>query len=248
MMPELRDQTIALSWRPTSPWFRASCCRDGSLAAIQPLWVHKTSKVPSMFEGVVTAHTCARSTSSACTSLGRHCNTTLPSQSSLYGSVHPHFASKVHASVRASGIENERYCATACATCPVLVECDRAAYETVVFTKTGVRGGSVLMDLSWFQWSQRALAPAKDRKSGRDHLEFRLPCRSKMVQDCNRRFGTHRFDHVPNTSQWSWHRSGAGIQHSARSAKHQVGGTTLSLARSETRWKHARDVSRYLLT
>ena len=31
-----------------SPWFTASCCRDGSLAVIQPLWVQKTSEVPSM--------------------------------------------------------------------------------------------------------------------------------------------------------------------------------------------------------
>ena len=30
-----------------SPWFAASCCRDGSLAVIQPIWVHKTSEVSS---------------------------------------------------------------------------------------------------------------------------------------------------------------------------------------------------------
>ena len=60
-----------------SPWFTASCCRDGSLAVIQPLWVQKTSEVPSMFHGVTTAHTCAHSTSNACTRLGRHCNTTV---------------------------------------------------------------------------------------------------------------------------------------------------------------------------
>ena len=44
-----------------------------------------------MFEGVATADTCTHSTSTACTSLGRHCNTT-----------HPRFG--------ASGIEKERYC------------------------------------------------------------------------------------------------------------------------------------------
>ena len=84
-----------------SPWFAASCCRDGSLAVIQPLWVQKTSEVPSMFEGVATVHTCAHPTS-ACTSLGRHCNITHPSQSSSHGYVHPHFAGNVHVTVRAS--------------------------------------------------------------------------------------------------------------------------------------------------
>ena len=109
-----------------SPWFTGSCCRDGSLAMIQPLWVQKTSKVPSMFEGVSTAHTCAHSTSNACTSLERHCNTAHPFQSSFFGSVHPRFAGNIHASVRASGIERERSCPTACATCPVFVGRDRS--------------------------------------------------------------------------------------------------------------------------
>ena len=60
----------------------------------------------------------------------RPCNTTHPSQSSSYGSVHPHFAGNLHASVRASGIEKERSCLTACATSPVLVVV--AASETGV--------------------------------------------------------------------------------------------------------------------
>ena len=65
---------------------------------------------------------------------------------------------------------------------------------------------------------QQALAPAKVWKSGRDRLEVRLPCRSKIVQDSNQRFGTQRLAHVPNTPQWSQHRSGTRFQHSARSA------------------------------
>ena len=69
-----------------SPWFTASCCRDGSLVVIQPFWVQKTSEEPSS-----------------------------------YVSVHPRFAAIVHASVRASGIEKEGYCPTACTTSPMLV-------------------------------------------------------------------------------------------------------------------------------
>ena len=55
-------------------------------------------------------------------------------------------------------------------------------------------------------------------KFGRLDLVFRLPCISKIVQDGNR-FGNQRHDHVPNTSQWSKHRSAAGFQNSAKGAK-----------------------------
>ena len=109
-----------------SPWSAASCCRDGSLAVIQPLWVQKTSEVSSIFEGVAATHTCAHSTSNACTSVGRQCSTTHPSQSFPYGSIHPHLAGNVHASVRASGAEKEGSCPTACATSPILVGRDRS--------------------------------------------------------------------------------------------------------------------------
>ena len=57
-----------------SPWFAASCCRDGLLAVIQPLWLQKTSKFPSMLEGVATTHNCEHWTSNARTSLGRCSN------------------------------------------------------------------------------------------------------------------------------------------------------------------------------
>ena len=53
-----------------------------------------------------------------------------------------------------------------------------------------------------FNWSVSS-CPAEVRKSGRENLEFRLPCSIKTFQDGNRHFGTQRHDHVPNTSQWS---------------------------------------------
>ena len=194
------------------PCFTASCCRDGSLAVIQPFWVQKTSEVPSMFEGAATAHTCAHPTSNACTSLERHCNATHPSRSSPHGSVRPHFADIVHASVRASGIEKEESCPPACATSPMLVGRDRS-----------FRNWSVHQDKN-----QRSVGPygsagfngstSSCPNSGRE-IQFRLPCSSKNVQDCNRHFGTQRHDRVPNASQWSQHRSCARFQNSARNAK-----------------------------
>ena len=60
---------------------------------------------------------------------------------------------------------------------------------------------------------QRALVQAKVWRSGRGQLELRSPRRSKLVPDSNRRFG------VPSTSQRSQHRSCAGFQNFARSAK-----------------------------
>ena len=99
-----------------SPWFAASCCRDGSLAVIQPLWVQETSRVPPRLDWVAGNHPCAHPMSNACTSLGRHFNTTHPSQASPSVSVHPRLAGGVLASVRASGIERDGSCRTTCAT------------------------------------------------------------------------------------------------------------------------------------
>ena len=53
--------------------------------------------------------------------------------------------------------------------------------------------------------------PAEVWTYGKADVEFQLPCSSNILQDGNRRFGTLRHDHVPNTSQWSQHRSGAGF-------------------------------------
>ena len=44
---------LLCTWISASPWFTASCCRDGSLAVMQPLWVQKTSAVP-VWEGIAT--------------------------------------------------------------------------------------------------------------------------------------------------------------------------------------------------
>ena len=89
-----------------SPWFTASCCRDGSLAVTQPIRVQESSQVPSMFEGVAVSHTCVFPTSSASTGSRRNVSTACLSQSSPYGSAHPH-AVDVHASVRVPGVEKE---------------------------------------------------------------------------------------------------------------------------------------------
>ena len=40
-----------VAYSNVSAWFIASCCSDGSLAVIPPLWFLKTSKVSSMLEG-----------------------------------------------------------------------------------------------------------------------------------------------------------------------------------------------------
>ena len=75
---------------------------------------------------------------------------------------------------------------------------------------------------------QQTLARAQGGESGGENLECRQP--PAVARLVNRRFETRRFDHVPNTSQWSRHRSGAGFQHSARRAKNELGGTTPSPA------------------
>ena len=99
---------------------------------------------------------------------------------------------------------------------------------------------------------QKALAPAEVWKCGRADLVFRLPCSSKIVQDGNQRFGTQRHDPVPNTSQWSQHRSGPGFQNFAKSAKNEVSGRLSAVSQGTTRavvcWKHSRTRAEVLLT
>ena len=170
-----------------------------------------------MFKGAATAHTCAHPTSNAYTSLGRHCSTTRPSQSSSSGSVHLHFAGNVYASVRASGIDKEGSCSAACAAALMLVGRDRSFRHWSIYQDKRPRWvgpcGSAVASMG-----QQSLSPAEVWKYGRSDVECRLPCSSKIVQDGNRRFGTQRHDHVPNMSQWSQHRSGAGVQSSAKGA------------------------------
>ena len=109
---------------PASPWFSASCCRDGPLAVIQAASGPGASEVPLMFVGVATAHTCAQSTSHACTSLGRHRNTTRPSQSSSHGSVRPHLAVTYVRPLEFLALKKQGSSSTTCATFLVLVDRD----------------------------------------------------------------------------------------------------------------------------
>ena len=107
-----------VSWRRAALVDRwPSCSQSGN---------RETSKVPPTSEQVATAHTCEHPTSNAVISLRKHCNTVHPSQSPSCGSVHPHFAGDVHASVTASDIEKERSCPTACTTSPMMVGLDRS--------------------------------------------------------------------------------------------------------------------------
>ena len=56
-VPWLRVPTIAFSGESSiTIVFKASCCSDGSLAVIQPLWFQKTSEVSSLLERMATAH------------------------------------------------------------------------------------------------------------------------------------------------------------------------------------------------
>ena len=64
-----------------SPWFAASCCRDGSLAVIQPIGAQIFFDVPPVSEGVSKFYACAHPTNNA--SLGRNCSTADPSRTSV---------------------------------------------------------------------------------------------------------------------------------------------------------------------
>ena len=49
------SKTLLRPGNSASPWFAASCCRDGSLAVIQPIWVQKTFEESSPYGNV---HVC----------------------------------------------------------------------------------------------------------------------------------------------------------------------------------------------
>ena len=120
------------------------------LAVHQPLCVQQTAEVPLISEGVAATHTRAHPTNNASTNVGRNCSTLHPSQSSPCGSVHPHHPGDVHSPVRASGVENEGSCPTACATAPMSVGRDRNIRNCSVFQERG-RDGLVLVHQRWFQ-------------------------------------------------------------------------------------------------
>ena len=202
-----------------SPRFTASCCLDGSLAVIQPLWVQKTSEIPSMSEGVAIARTCAHSTSNTCTRLGRHCKTTRPSQSPSHG-----------------------------ATSPVLVDRDRSFRNWSVYQNWNPRWVSP-HGLSLAPMGQQTLARTQGENPEEKIWNFDYLA-AKMSKTAT--------DIVPNTPQWSQHRSGDQFQNSARSAKarsvesvqqcHKIrqkqSTTTISRAHSVTSWKHSSNVPR----
>ena len=185
----------------------------------------------------------------------KHCNTTHPSQSSSCGSVHPHVAGNVHASVRASGIEKEGSCPAACATSPMLVGRDRSFRNWSIYQYKSPRWVGPHKSTLAFM-GQQALVPAEVWKFGEADPEFPLPC-SKIVQGGNRRFGT-RHDHVAHTSQWSQHRvqgfkklckrcqkpeqcrARSAMSQDTTSAVAWLPTATLSRAHSETSWKHQR--------
>ena len=110
-------------------------------------------------------------------------------------SVHPHFAGNLH-SVRASGIEKEGSCPTACATSPMLVD-------------RGIRDGSVLIDQRWLQWVNKLL-PAL--KAG-NHWNLGQLAAANMFLSATDTIGTQQHDYVPNMSQLSQHRSGFRTLH-----------------------------------
>ena len=90
-----------------------------------------------------------------------------------------------------------------------------AASETGVSTKTGICDGSTS---TGFNGSTSSCPHSKQeirwRNSG-----ISITSQQQNMQDCNRHFGTQRYDNVPDAQQWSWHRSGARFQNFARNAK-----------------------------
>ena len=161
-----------------SPWFTASCCRDGSLADIQPLWVQKTSEVPPMFEGVATAHTFTHSTSNACTSLGRHCNTTRPYQSSCFVFVLlvTYMRSSELLALRKNDLVPPLAPLLPCWSIVI------AASETGVSTRTGIRDESVVMDQLWLQWVNMLLPALKAGNSEEQIWNFDHPAAANIFK------------------------------------------------------------------
>ena len=124
-----------------SPWFTASCCRNGSLAVIQPLWTRKLPRCHRCLKGF-RQFTPARTRRAMPASVWEGIATQLAHLN------HPQMAAfilillvKLHASVRASGIEKERSCPTACATSPVLVDRDPKLPESAMGRSLWISNG-----------------------------------------------------------------------------------------------------------
>ena len=165
--------------RSASPWFAPSCCRDGSLAVIQPIWAQESSEAPPMSEGVAVTQGCAHTTSSGNIGLRWDGSTARFSKSSPHGSVHPHLAGDVHVSGRVPGVEKKKNCPTPCAASPSLVGRNRNFRNWNVHQDRDRLVGPHGQALA--SMGQQALARTQGRGTT---LEFQSPCRSTK---CSRR-------------------------------------------------------------
>ena len=222
-----------------SPCFTASCCRDGSLAVIQPLWARKFPRFYGCLKGIATVHTCAHSTS---TSLGRHCNTTRPSQSSSSGSVHPHLAGQVTYVCRSFWHEKERSCPTACATSHLLVDRDRILRNWSIY-QTSIRAGSVLVDQRWLQWVNKLSLALK---AGNLNKKLRISI-TLQQQKYSRVQPTQRHDCVPNAPAPA--SIGCAVSEFCKKCRNEVSGKRSAVSQDTTRavvWRPTTTLTRTL--
>ena len=91
-----------------------------------------------------------------------------------------------------------------------------AAYETGVFTKTGVLDGSIVMDQRWFQRTNQVLPALKAGNPEEKIWNFDYPAAATLFKTAT---DALRFSGLTMYQTQSQHRSGAGFQHSARSPK-----------------------------
>ena len=167
---------------PASPGFPASCCSDGSLAVIRPLWFQITSEVSSMLERMATAHAGAFPSSSAGCCLGKHRCATDPSQPTSHCSFHFHLIGDLHASIIGLGIEEKKDLVPPLMPLLPCWSAVIAAFETGVSTKTGVRGGLVHMDQRWFQWVTKLLLLLKYGNPEERIWNFDYAAAAKMLK------------------------------------------------------------------
>ena len=96
-----------------------------------------------------------------------------------------------------------------------------SAHETGVFTKTGVRNGSLRMDQSWFQWVKKALAPAEVWKPDRSFWNFDYFAAAELFNTATDALGLSGFSMCQTRHSGASIRSGSGFSntHSARNPK-----------------------------
>ena len=91
-----------------------------------------------------------------------------------------------------------------------------AAYETGVFTKTGVLDGSIVMDQRWFQRTNQVLPALKAGNPEEKIWNFDYPAAATLFKTATNAL---KFSGLTMYQTQSQHRSGAGFWHSARSPK-----------------------------